>query len=202
MSSFVLAGLRRLATWWRVVSCRSIRSTGRDLHIGAGCHFWAPRSITIGDCCYIGKHVTIETNARIGRFVLIANRVAFVGRHDHEYTAIGVPVRFGRWVGGDDVDPCVVQEEVTVEDDVWIGYGALVLSGVRIGRAAIVAAGALVTSDVAPYAIVGGVPARILRSRFDTVESIREHEWRVEHGEFTFSERRYAHWRVVPGRPP
>lgn len=202
MSGLVLACLRRLATWWRVASCRSIKSAGSDLHIGAGCHIWAPRAITIADCTYIGKQVTIETNACIGRFVLIANRVALVGRHDHDYSVIGVPVRFGRWVGSAEAEPQVAQEGVVVEDDVWIGFGAIVLSGVCIGRGAIVAAGALVTSDVAPYSIVGGVPARLLGLRFESEALIRDHEWRIEHGRFRFSERGSTYWQVAPRDPP
>ena len=53
-----------------------------------------------------------------------------------------------------------------VEDDAWIGYGATVLSGVRIGQGAVVAAGALVTKDVPAYAVVGGVPAKVIKYRF------------------------------------
>jgi maltose O-acetyltransferase len=64
---------------------------------------------------------------------------------------------------------------VVIEDDVWIGTRAVVLAGVKIGRGAVVAAGALVTRDVAPYAIVGGNPAKIIRMRWDD-ETIRHHE--------------------------
>ena len=64
---------------------------------------------------------------------------------------------------------------VTIEDDVWIGCRAIILRGVRIGRGAVVGAGAIVTSDVPPYSIVAGNPARILKFRWD-VATILRHE--------------------------
>jgi acetyltransferase-like isoleucine patch superfamily enzyme len=68
-------------------------------------------------------------------------------------------------------------EEVTVvEDDVWIGFGAIVLSGSRIGRGAVIAAGAVVTSDVSPYAIMAGIPAREIAKRFNREEILRHEE--------------------------
>lgn len=63
--------------------------------------------------------------------------------------------------------------DIIVDDDVWIGYGCTIMSGVHIFQGAIVAAGSVVTNDVPPYAIVGGVPARIIKYRFDE-DIIRE----------------------------
>lgn len=57
--------------------------------------------------------------------------------------------------------------DIVVDDDVWIGYGATIMSGVHIGQGAVVAAGAVVTKDVPPYAIVGGVPAKVIKYRFE-----------------------------------
>jgi acetyltransferase-like isoleucine patch superfamily enzyme len=68
--------------------------------------------------------------------------------------------------------------ELIVEDDVWIGYAAIVLSGVTIGRGAIIAAGSVVSGNVAPYSIVAGHPARKVGQRF-TEEQIAAHEMAV-----------------------
>jgi len=56
---------------------------------------------------------------------------------------------------------------IKIDDDVWIGYGATIMSGVHIEQGAVVAAGAVVTKDVPPYAVVGGVPAQIIKYRFE-----------------------------------
>ena len=60
----------------------------------------------------------------------------------------------------------VSKGDIIVDDDVWIGYRSTVLSGVHIGQGAVIAAGSVVTSDVPPYAIVGGVPAKVIKYRF------------------------------------
>lgn len=60
----------------------------------------------------------------------------------------------------------ISKDNITVGDDVWIGYRSTILSGVQIGQGAIVAAGSVVTKDVPPYAIVGGVPAKVIKYRF------------------------------------
>jgi len=66
-------------------------------------------------------------------------------------------------------------QDVIIEDDVWIGARAIILKGVRVGRGSIIAAGAVVSKDVPPYTIVAGVPARIVKRRFD-VDTILVHE--------------------------
>ncbi|CAN0462886.1 unnamed protein product, partial [Laminaria digitata] len=60
---------------------------------------------------------------------------------------------------------------VTIGHDVWIGHGVTVTAGVTIGDGAVVGAGAVVTRDVAPYTVVGGVPARVIKHRFDAAQS-------------------------------
>lgn len=68
---------------------------------------------------------------------------------------------------------------VTIEDDVWIGANVTILKGVTIGKGSVVAAGSVVTRSCPPYSIIGGVPAKIIKSRF-TPEQIIEHERIIE----------------------
>ncbi|MGW6097123.1 DapH/DapD/GlmU-related protein [Streptomyces sp. NPDC055157] len=126
----------------------------------------------MGRDVYIGKGCTIEADGTIGDCVLIANRVGIVGRTDHAMRQIGTTVRQADWVGD---HPDRLSRPVHVGTDVWIGYGAVVLSGINIGRGAVVAAGAVVTTDVAPYDIVAGSPAAPVGRRFGSDE-IAQHE--------------------------
>lgn len=82
---------------------------------------------------------------------------------------------------GDDLD-------VIFEDDVWVGSGAIILKGVRVGRGSIVAAGAVVNKDVRPYSIVGGIPAKQFSTRFEDLEAIIEHEEALYPPDKRFSE--------------
>lgn len=68
---------------------------------------------------------------------------------------------------------------VTIGNDVWIGQGVSIKSGIKIGDGAVIAAGAVVTKDVAPYAIVGGVPAKLIRYRFseEQIERLLQIKW-------------------------
>lgn len=87
--SKLLAALRRLQTWLAFAGKSAFLTHGHDLHVGKGARLWAPKRLVIGDCVYIGKQVHIEANCRIGNYCLLANRVAIVGRHDHDFSAVG-----------------------------------------------------------------------------------------------------------------
>lgn len=105
-------------------------------------------SLTIGDFCSIAKGVMFVTCDE--------HPLDTLSTYPWKVRILGEPGPEARSKGG-----------ITLEDDVWIGYGATVLDGVRVGRGSVVAAGALVTRDVDPYTIVGGVPAKPIRKRFD-----------------------------------
>jgi len=202
MLNILLAAGRRLQTRLKVFRSKKIINVGSDLHIGARCNFWAPESISIGKGVYIGKDVLIECNAEIGDYVLVANRVALVGRRDHDFRAVGIPVRFSPWVGSTLPPSPFREEKVVVESDVWLGFGAIVLSGVSIGRGAIIAAGAVVTRDVGAYEIVAGNPAKKVGTRFKDDSTIEQHEISMQNGHFKFSECGYDHWLIEPSSKP
>jgi acetyltransferase-like isoleucine patch superfamily enzyme len=148
---------------------------GQNLHVGPGSIIEAPHRLNIGEDVYIGKNCTIECDGAIGNHVLIANMVGLIGRYDHDYSVVGVPIRQSPWIGDPDYDGPGKGLEIIVEDDVWIGYGAILLTGIKVGRGAIIAAGSVVTRDVPPYAIVAGMPAKVLSYRYSS-QQIAEHE--------------------------
>jgi len=124
------------------------RTTGRHVPIELGAYKGA--SLTIGDSVFLNsgvsicaaKSVTIGNNVAVGNYTLIMD-TDFHAIDDHTKPGACAPV--------------------VIEDDVWLGARVTVLKGVRIGRGAVVAAGAVVTKDVPPYTLVGGVPARTIR---------------------------------------
>jgi len=171
---------------------------GTDLHVGKGTRLWSPQKLTIGSHVYIGKHVNIEANCEIGDYCILANRVAIVGRHDHDFSAVGFPMRYAPWVGSKRRPSPYLDEQAVIGADVWLGYGAVVLTGVTIGRGSVVAAGSVVTSNLPPYCIAAGVPARVIGQRFSDPETIGAHELAITKGRFRFSERGYDHCLIEP----
>lgn len=126
---------------------------GDDVHLGMRPTLNATRStIRIGNKVMLGPEVVIRGGN---------HRIDIVGRYMFDITDAEKRIE-------DDLG-------VVIEDDVWIGSRAVILHGVTIGRGAVVGAGAIVTKSVPPYAIVAGVPARVVRYRWD-IETILRHE--------------------------
>lgn len=115
-----------------------------------------------------------SSRLRIGSFCSIAEDVTFVLNGDHPLDRISTfPLR--AFVLGEQ-ETVQSRGDIVLGDDVWIGHGAVILSGVTLGRGSVIAAGSIVTRDVADYAIVAGSPARVVRSRFgaDVLEAVRK----------------------------
>lgn len=114
------------------------------------------------------EHCTLK----IGRFVSIAGDTTFLLDTEHYFHNVSTypfQVKVLQTLSSESFG----KGDIIVDDDVWIGYGATIMSGVHIGQGAVVAAGAVVTKDVPPYAIVGGVPAKVIKYRFEP-EMIKE----------------------------
>ena len=102
----------------------------------------------------------------IGNYVSIAQEVVFMLDAEHKLNSISTfPFKVKA------LKTCKAEAfgkgDIMVDDDVWIGYRSIIMSGVHIGKGAVISAGAVVTKDVPPYAIVGGVPAKLIKFRFD-----------------------------------
>lgn len=150
-------------------------SIGINFHASRGVFLWAKNNITIGNNFFIGKYSIIECDAQIGDNVILANHVSLIGRYDHHYQQLGNPIRLASQIRDKDYNWKGLNQKIIIEDDVWIGLGSIVLSGITICTGSIIAAGSVVTKDVEPYAIYGGNPAKKIRNRFDSEEEQKEH---------------------------
>ena len=113
-------------------------------------------TVEIGKNTYIGSFSVIGCNEKItiGENCMIAQSVS-IRDTDHNYARIDIPMN----------NQGVVTSPVSINDDVWVGYGAVITKGINIARGSIIGANAVVTRDVPEYAVVGGVPARIIKFR-------------------------------------
>lgn len=126
-------------------------------------------NISVGDWSYGPLRIVTSSpnpSLRIGRFCSIAEGVSFVTCDEHPLNHLSsFPFRVRML--GESVPEATGKGGITLGDDVWVGYGATILDGVKIGRGGVVAAGAVVAKDVEPYTIVGGVPAKPIKKRFN-----------------------------------
>lgn len=118
------------------------------------------QNVKIGDNCLINHNNLLQPGKgpngtiNIGNYVHTGVNVMFMA-FNHGFYTTDIPTK----------EQDYMDAPIVVEDDVWIGGGSIVLSGVTIGKGAIIAAGAVVNKDVPPYAIVGGVPAKVIKYR-------------------------------------
>lgn len=148
---------------------------GTGFRIGPRARLWAKSTMIIGRNFYLGRDSFVETNAIIGNNVIIANKVAIVGKYDHNFQQVGTPTKLAMEISDPGYDWKGLNEVTIIEDDVWIGCGSTVLSGVTIGEGSIIGAGSVVTKNVEPYFIYVGNPARKYKPRFENVDDLQEH---------------------------
>ena len=133
----------------------------------------------IGAFSYSGSNTTINFSS-IGKFCSLARNVD-IGGFDHDYYKVTtMPMfRFKQLFRGENPDVGIKRELCKIGNDVWIASGTQILHKVSIGDGAVIGGGAVVTRDVPPYAIVAGVPAKIIKFRFDekTIEELLNIKW-------------------------
>ncbi len=126
-----------------------------------------------GELLIQSLYVQETEKLQIGNFVSIAPGAWFILGNNHQINTLTSYPLWSRFVEYNSID-ATSKGPIVVQDEVWIGTNALILSGVTIGKGAIVAAGAVVTKDVPAYAIVGGNPAKVIKYRFpeDLIEEL------------------------------
>lgn len=117
------------------------------------------KNIEIGECCLINHNNVLQAGKvdgkiKIGNYVHTGANVMIIA-FNHAFDTREIPT----------IQQDYYDADVTIEDDVWVGGGSIILPGVTVGKGAIIAAGAVVNKDVPPYSIVGGIPATVLKYR-------------------------------------
>ena len=127
------------------------------------------KDLIAGDYVFIGSHCIIYPKVEIGNYTMLANNVSIIGG-DHVYDKVGVPIIFS---GRDLLLPTIIGK------DCWIGANAIIMTGVHIGDGVIVGAGSVVTKDLQPYCVYGGVPAKKIKDRFKNPEDLMIHRKKI-----------------------
>lgn len=133
-----------------------LKKAGRGLRISELVTIKFPENIQVGNHVSFNEYDWIDGNGgiEIGNYVSIGPRVSIVS-FEHGYEDLEIPIKLQK----------KEYNKIVIEDNVWIGAGSFIKSGVRIGTGSIIGAGSVITKDVEPYSVMGGVPARKLKSR-------------------------------------
>lgn len=134
----------------------------------------------IGLGSYLNQN-TVVKKSMIGKFCCISWNVTIYAGENHNFNAPSMYTSY-HWrhiFGSSTPQPPMSGSKTTIGNDVWIGNGAIIINGASVGDGAIIGAGAVVTKDVPPYSIVAGVPAKVIRMRFDdtTINRLLKIKW-------------------------
>lgn len=142
------------------------------------------RRILVGDHTYGINDKTVllfKKNDRvvIGKFCSIAVGVKIIASGEHNYKAVSSFPFYAHYLKKSIEKDTYSKGEVNIGNDVWVGANAVILSGVKVGDGAVIAAGSVVTKNIPPYAIAAGVPAKVIKFRFnqDIVDRLLKIQW-------------------------
>lgn len=160
--------LKELATAWRQKNEHNTTTVGR--------YSFPISKVKVGNYSYGKLNIlawdTPGESLTIGNFCSIADNVTFVIGGEHDYSRF-ITFPYDAFFVSHRAD-VKAKGPTVIEDDVWIGANATIISGVKVGKGAIIAAGSTVTKDIPAYAIVGGNPAKVIKYRFqpDTIKKL------------------------------
>lgn len=137
----------------RYFFAKRVCTLGKDVNIERNA-FFTP-GLTVGDNSGVGVNSEVYGPVTIGENVMMGPEVV-IYTSSHEFSRTDIPIM---------EQGSTPAEPVMIGDDCWIGRRAMIMPGVRIGNGCVIGAGAVVTKDIPPYSVAGGVPARVLRSR-------------------------------------
>lgn len=138
------------------VLANSLRQFGANVRLDDGVLLIQPENITIGDEVFIGRNTIFHAYApiNIGSHTVIAAGCKLISAN-HRFDDLNTPIN----------DQGHDYKSIILEDDVWLGYGVIVLPGVHLGKGCVVGAGSVVTKSFEPYSVLAGVPAKLLKQR-------------------------------------
>ena len=146
----------KISNTFRVFLCKRIfKKAGKISTINRCVNFGSGKNIEMGDKSGIGEHTEIPSNTIIGKNVMIS-RYVFILSRNHEFSSIDVPINEQGFLP---------MKQAIIEDDCWIGLRTIFTPGRHVKKGTIVGMGSVLTKDFPEYSVVGGAPAKLIRSR-------------------------------------
>lgn len=140
-----------------------LKHVHQTFNIGGNCKI--SKDFIANEYSYVGNNCLIYPGVSMGRYSMLAQNVQIIGA-DHNYNVPGLPTTFsGR----------PILKRTIIGRDVWLGANTIVMVGVIIGDGSIIAAGSIVTKDVPPFCVFGGIPAKFIKKRFTSDEDEYKH---------------------------
>lgn len=145
----------------RILAGKIFKYIGADTKVHSNVYFGSGINVELGDCSSLNHGAWISNDTIIGADVMMGPYVMILSG-SHNFDRLDIPMR---------EQGAPARRAVIIQDDVWVGAKSIILPGVTIGAHSIIGAGSVVTKDVPEYAIVGGSPAKFIKSRVEETPS-------------------------------